>query len=144
MAENLILGAGLDLVETGRMRAMIDRWGSRFRDRVFTSGEQTYCESKAVPTRHYAGRWAIKEAVSKAFGTGISPAIAWLDIEVVNDPESGAPRARLSWKGRELARTRGVAGILVSLSHTRHYAVAQAILTGKSNEADRQCSNEGV
>jgi len=130
MNDGRVLGAGLDLVENARMDAMMRRWGRRFRDRVFTPDEQRYCDAKAVPHRHYAGRWAVKEAVSKAFGTGISTAIAWLDIEVVNDSGSGAPSVRLSSRARRFAERCGVAGILISLSHTREYAVAQAILTG--------------
>ena len=122
--------AGLDLVETERLESMIERWGSRFKNRVFTPLEQAYCNSKAAPHRHYAGRWAVKEAVSKAFGTGITDALAWLDIEVVNDPNSGAPTVRFSRKGMDYARSRGVERVLVSLSHTGDYAAAQAILTG--------------
>jgi len=131
MHDGQALGTGLDLVENARMDAMMQRWGVRFRDRVFTPGEQEYCEAKATPHRHYAGRWAVKEAVSKAFGTGICTAIAWLDIEVVNDCGSGAPSVRLSTRARGFADRCGVTDILVSLSHTREYAVAQAILTGR-------------
>lgn len=129
MPDGHILGTGLDLAETGRMQEMIERWGARFKNRVFTSREQAYCDAKAAPHRHYAGRWAVKEAVSKAFGTGINHAISWLDIEVVNDPDSGAPAVNLSERGAEFARAHGSARILVSLSHTRDYAAAQAIVT---------------
>lgn len=128
MPEGGVLGVGLDLVENERMEEVLTRWDGRFRDRVFTAREQAYCESKSVPWRHYAGRWAVKEAVSKAFGTGIHADLSWLDMEVVNDPASGAPSIVLSEKGQALASKRRVSRVVISLSHTRHYAVAQAIL----------------
>ena len=131
MSPTRILGAGIDLVENARLQELIDRWGARFLDRVFLRAEQDYCASKAFPCRHYAGRFAVKEAVSKAFGTGFGPSIGWLDIEVVRDAASGAPSVRLANKARELAAARGVAAVLVSLSHTRRYAVAQALLIGE-------------
>lgn len=130
MTMGAILGTGIDLVENDRMQDMIDRWGARFLDRVFLAAEQNYCNSKAFPCRHYAGRFAVKEAVSKAFGTGLGPHLGWLDIEVVRDEETGAPSVRLMNKGFEFAASRAVGGILISLSHTKNYAVAQALLVG--------------
>ena len=85
MTEGRVLGTGIDLVETGRMQEVLGRWGQAFRNRVFLPEEQAYCDSLAAPWRHYAGRFAVKEAVSKAFGTGIGPAIGLLDMEVVRD-----------------------------------------------------------
>jgi len=127
-----IVGAGIDLVENERMRDLLGRWGDKFTSRVFLPGEQAYCDSKAFPASHYAGRFAVKEAVTKALGTGMTEEIGWLDIEVVRDPVSGAPSVRLSPKARKLAERREVGDILVSLSHTRNYALAQAILVHKS------------
>lgn len=123
-----VIGTGVDLVENDRVRELLERWGARFRDRVFLRREQTYCEGKAAPWLYYAGRFAVKESVSKAFGTGIGPALGWLDIEVVRDPHSGAPSVLLSDHGRKLADARGVSQVLISLSHTRHFAVAHALL----------------
>lgn len=123
-----VLGTGVDLVDNDRMREMLERWGPRFRSRIFLPGEQVYCESKASPWHYYAGRFAVKEAVSKAFGTGIGASLGWLDIEVVKDAETGAPFVRLGPKGLGLSRKRGVGEVLVSLSHTRHFAIAQALL----------------
>ena len=131
MTEGRVLGTGIDLVETGRMQEVLGRWGQAFRNRVFLPEEQAYCDSLAAPWRHYAGRFAVKEAVSKAFGTGIGPAIGLLDMEVVRDAVSGAPSIRLRGRGIDLLAERGVERILVSLSHTRHYAVAQALLIGR-------------
>jgi holo-[acyl-carrier protein] synthase len=123
-----IVGIGIDLVENERMKEVLDRWGSQFKNRVFLPGEQAYCDTKAAPHRHYAGRFAVKEAVSKSFGTGFGPAIGLLDIEVVRDDDTGAPSVRLSDRAQGLARQKQVRDVLVSLAHTRHYAVAEALL----------------
>lgn len=112
------------------MRQVLRARGRGFRAKVFLPREQSYCDSRAAPWNHYAGRFAVKEAVSKAFGTGVGEHIGWRDIEVVRDDRSGAPSVRLSAKGAKLAEKRGVRRILVSLAHTRHYAVAQALLVG--------------
>ena len=124
----MIVGIGLDLVETQRIANMIERWGSQFKDRIYTVAEQNYCDYKKNPNLSYAGRWAIKEAVSKAFGTGIGGVLSWLDIGIENDQKSGAPSVVLSQKGQEFADSRGISSIMVSLSHTHEYAVAQAII----------------
>lgn len=124
-----VLGIGVDLTENERMRTTLKRWTAHFKDRVFRLEEQLYCDACAQPWRHYAGRFAVKEAVSKAFGTGIGDALGWLDIEVVR-AASGAPAVVLHGVGAQLAHRRGVRRILISLSHTRHYAVAQAMLMG--------------
>ncbi|MBA4388054.1 MAG: holo-[acyl-carrier-protein] synthase [Verrucomicrobia bacterium] len=110
------------------MAEMLRRWGCKFKDKVFLKSEQAYCDSKASPHRHYAGRFAVKEAVTKAFGTGITPQIGWLDVEVERDRASGAPSVRLSRRGQSLAVSFGAHDVLISLSHTRNYAVAQALL----------------
>jgi holo-[acyl-carrier protein] synthase len=110
MNRNGVLGTGIDLVENERMQQVLRRWGGRFKNRVFLSGEQAYCETKAVPCRHYAGRFAVKEAVTKAFGTGIGTHIGWLDIEVVRSPRTGAPSVVLSGRAQALARKRGAGG----------------------------------
>lgn len=130
-AAGVVLGIGVDLVESARMSRMLKKWGRMFRDRVFLPGEQAYCDDSAVPVQHYAGRFAVKEAVSKAFGTGLGPHLGLLDIEVQRNSKTGAPSVRLSARGRKLASRMGVARILVSLAHTRHYAVAQVVLVGE-------------
>ena len=131
MKSGSIIGTGVDLVENERMRSMLEKWGATFKDRVFLPSEQEYCESKATPCHHYAGRFAVKEAVTKAFGTGVGPHIGWLDIEVVKNLETGEPSVRVVGKGREFARERGVERIMISLSHTRDYTVAQALLVAE-------------
>lgn len=130
MKGGLVVGIGIDLVENSRMAQMIRKWGGRFKDRVFLKSEQKYCNSKAEPHRHYAGRFAVKEAVTKAFGTGITPQIGWLDVEVTRDSVSGAPSVKLTRRAALLAGRMGADRVLASLSHTHNYAVAQALLLG--------------
>lgn len=131
MRGDFIIGTGVDLVENERVRTLLDKWGRRFSDRVFLPAEQRYCESKASPWLYYAARFAVKEAVSKAFGTGIGPSLGWLDIEVVKDGESGAPSVLLSGHGQCLASEKRVDRVLISISHTHHFSVAHALLVGK-------------
>ena len=126
-----IIGTGIDLVENARIADMIQRWGTHFLERVFSTEELAYSRSKARPDQHLAGRFAVKEAVSKAFKTGIGPHFGWLDIEVLRDAESGAPSVRLHGKAAAYAKKSGVSNIMISLSHTRHYAVASAILVSE-------------
>ncbi len=133
MKNQLILGTGIDLVENERMLQILRRWNRRFTDRVFLPGEQSYCDSKGMPHIYYAARFAVKEAVAKAFGTGIGPRLGWLDIEVVKDNESGAPSVRLGSNGEKLTREYGAVSLKISLSHTRRFSVAQALLLGENS-----------
>jgi len=124
-----MLGVGLDLVEVPRFASVIERHGEPFIQRIFTEHEQLYCKSKHSPAQFYAARFAAKEAVSKAFATGIGAQLGWLDIEV-RHTASGAPEIQLSGKGAQLATQRGVCEILVSLTHTESMAAAQVFLQG--------------
>jgi holo-[acyl-carrier protein] synthase len=124
-----ILGTGVDIVETERIGAAIARHGERFLARVFLEGERQYCAKMAHSERFYAARFAAKEAVSKAFGTGIGADVGWLDIEVRRKP-SGEPYIVLHGHGAETAHRLGIAEVRVSLSHSDHYAVAQALAIG--------------
>ena len=133
MSSERIVGTGIDLIETSRMEDMVRRWDAHFLDRVFLKSEQEYSAGKARPEQHLAGRFAVKEAVSKAFNTGIGPQFGWLDIEVIRDAASGAPSVKLHGKASEYARKLGVERIMISLSHTRDYAVASAVLVGSSD-----------
>src|SRR4029077_16413366 len=118
-----IIGIGVDLVECSRIQHSLDRFGERFLHRVFTDGEIAYSNSMKFPARHLAARFAAKEAVSKAFGTGIGKSMGWRDIDVQKKP-SGEPFLVLTGPAKELATQRGVAAALVTLSHTEHHAVA--------------------
>jgi holo-[acyl-carrier protein] synthase len=124
-----VAGCGIDLVETDRMRRALERWGAALRERLFREEEQRYCESRPAPWRHYAGRFAVKEAVAKAFGTGIGADLGWLDILVLRNASTGEPSVTLRGAGGALAARRGIQTIFISLSHTHRMAVAQAILT---------------
>jgi len=127
----VILGTGIDLVENDRIRDVLSRWDAQFTARVFTDAERAYCESKTFPVQHFAARFAIKEAVAKALRTGIGPHMGWNEIEVERDAVSGAPSVKLHGAADQYARKIGVDRILISLSHTHNYAVAQAIVVGE-------------
>ncbi|MEI8314567.1 MAG: holo-ACP synthase [Verrucomicrobiota bacterium] len=121
-----IAGTGLDIVETGRIRQSLEQFGDRFLNRCFLPGEIAYCQGMKLPELHFAARFAAKEAISKAFGTGIGHELGWKDMEICRR-DSGAPYVVLHGKGAELAKLRGVTSIFVSLSHCRDYAAASAI-----------------
>ncbi len=126
----MILGIGVDVVENARIESSLARFGERFTQRVFTPEEIAYCASMKFPARHYAARFAAKEAVSKAFGTGIGTRMGWHDLEVLRE-ESGKPVCKLHGGAAVLAGERGVAEVFISLSHSDHYAVANAILVAR-------------
>ncbi|HEU0273453.1 MAG TPA: holo-ACP synthase [Candidatus Udaeobacter sp.] len=122
-----VIGTGVDLVECARIQHSIDRFGERFLRRVFTDGEIEYSMSMKFPARHLAARFAAKEAVSKAFGTGIGKAMGWRDIDVRKKP-SGEPFLVLFGPAQELAAKRGITSALITLSHTEYHAMAYVIL----------------
>jgi holo-[acyl-carrier protein] synthase len=126
-----IVGIGLDLVKIARIRMMVERWQDRFLDRLYTDAERRYCFSRASPYSSLAGRFAAKEAVLKALGTGWSAGVRWVDIQVLNDTR-GRPMATVEGRVGALIRDAGVTGIHVSLSHDAEYAIAQAVLTKDS------------
>lgn len=119
---------GVDIVEIDRIKSSLASNGDIFRDKVFTPKEIEYCEArKAAKYQSYAARFAAKEAVSKAFGTGISQGIGWKDIEVSND-DSGKPNVLLSGKAFEIFKGMNSSSISISLSHCENYAVAYVII----------------
>jgi holo-[acyl-carrier protein] synthase len=122
-----VLGIGVDLVENARIEHSLERFGERFLRRVFTAGEIEYSQSMKYPARHLAARFAAKEAVSKAFGTGIGKAMGWKDIDVHRKP-SGEPFLVLEGGAKKLADDRGVTAIWITLSHTEHHAMAMVVL----------------
>lgn len=124
-----VLGIGVDLVECARIEHSLERFGDRFLHRVFTDGEIAYSRSMKFPARHLAARFAAKEAVSKAFGTGIGKSMGWRDIDV-QKRESGEPFLVLTGGAQELAANRGVSSTLITLSHTDHHAMAMIVLEG--------------
>ena len=125
-----VLGIGVDLVECARIQHSIDRFGQRFLHRVFTESEIEYSMSMKFPARHLAARFAGKEAVSKAFGTGIGKAMGWRDIDI-RKKTSGEPFLVFSGAAQDLAAKRGVTSGLITLSHTEHHAMACVVLEEK-------------
>ena len=123
----MILGIGVDLIEVGRIQASYDRFQERFLNRILLPGEIAYCLSHKIPGPFLAARFAAKEAVSKAFGTGIGAELGWHDIEVKRKP-SGEPYVLLSEKGQSLMQSRKATGIFLTLSHTQTHSVAVAVL----------------
>ena len=121
-----IIGIGTDIVECLRIAQMIERHGELFISRVYTSHEIEYCSTRKAATQHYAGRWAAKEAVLKALGTGWVRGISWRDIEVRNRT-GGKPTIAMAGGAREACEELGVAEMHISISHCRSHATAFAI-----------------
>ncbi len=122
-----ILGHGIDIVETARIRHLVEQHGQRFLDRCFTPVEQDYCDKN--PKRrfeHLAGRFAAKEAVLKVLGTGWRGGIQWTDIEITRE-SSGQPRITLSGEARKIAESLGIYRWHISISHIETHATASAI-----------------
>jgi holo-[acyl-carrier protein] synthase len=123
------MGVGVDLVENARIEHSLERFGERFLHRVFTAGEIEYSQSMKFPARHLAARFAAKEAVSKAFGTGIGKSMSWKDIDV-RRKESGEPYLVLEGGAKALAAERNVTKVLITLSHTEQHAMAAVVIEG--------------
>lgn len=121
---------GTDIIEVDRIKASLDnKVNGRFSDRVFTPEEVKYCESKnASKYQSYAARFAGKEAVSKAFGTGIGENALFNEIEILND-KNGKPYVNLYGRAKQYYESLGASGISITLSHCREYAVAYAAIT---------------
>lgn len=115
----MISGTGIDIVEVHRIAQAIERWGDHFLKHVFTEEEIAYSKERRYPNQHFAGRFAAKEAVLKAFGKNSH--INWKDISILND-EDGKPLC--SYRDKKFTRK-----ILISISHASNYAVASAIIT---------------
>ena len=124
-----IIGHGVDIVEVARIAAMLEDHGERFLIRCFTPGERGYAQSRKRAAEHLAGRFAAKEAVLKALGTGWRSGIAWTDVEVHLLP-SGQPELSLHRVAAEAARKAGISRWHLSISHTERHAVASVIASG--------------
>jgi holo-[acyl-carrier protein] synthase len=123
----VILGIGIDIIEVGRIQSSYERFGDRFLNRILLPDEIAYCLSHKIPGPFLAARFAAKEAISKAFGTGIGAHLSWQDMEV-RRKESGEPYVVLHGDGEKLLQERGGRIVLISLSHTQQHAAAVAIL----------------
>ena len=123
----MIIGTGIDIVEIARFRKILAGTGERFLKRVFTPEEQRFCLARQDPAPNLAARFAAKEAVFKALGTGWSQGVTWLHVEV-SRPEHSAPVILLHGAAREIAAAKGVTRIHLSLTHTNNCAAATAVL----------------
>ena len=127
MADSLMVQIGVDIIEIGRIQTAIDRWGERFFTRVYTPAERAHCRNR-IP--ELAARFAAKEAVMKALGTGIR-GVGWQEIEVLPNPD-GKPLVYLYGGARRKAEELGLCDLAISLSHSKEYAIASVI--GDSSE----------
>jgi|SRR6266702_4112200 len=123
----MIVGSGIDLVEIERIEHSVNRYGSRFLDRVYTIAEQAYCLRKRKAAESFAARFAAKEAGAKALGTGISYGVSWLEIEVVRE-RSGRPTIVFYGRAAQIAAHLGVVHAALSITHTAALAMASVVL----------------
>ena len=123
----MIIGTGVDIVEIERLRKIIDRLKDRFIVRVFTAGEQKFCRDRRDPVPHFAARFAAKEALFKALGTGWAKGVTWLDADVQREGKD-APVMVLHGEAQKISVSKGVQKVHLSLSHTEQWAVAMVIL----------------
>lgn len=129
----MILGLGVDIVEVSRIKEAIERWEGAFLKRIFTENEITYSQTKKFAYQHLAARFAAKEAVLKAIGDSSIQRIEWHNLEVLND-EFGKPFIRLSGEAKKIKEAKNISEIIISMSHTRKLAVANAILIKNAKE----------
>ena len=123
----VLIGLGCDLIEVERIRGVLAKHGDRFLKRIFTEEEQAYCNSVKYSHKHYAARWAAKEAVSKCFTTGIGEHLDWTSISVYHGSRK-EPLVRLDAKATALLAEIGATHVWLTLSHTETHAMAVAAL----------------
>ena len=128
----MILGSGIDIVRVDKIRYAVDRWGERFLSRVYTWKERDYCSKKVNKFQNLAGRFACKEAVSKALKMKWKNGINWKQIEIVNN-RNAEPVVKLAGQAKEVADSLKVENIHLSISHCRDYSVAMAVVIGVNN-----------
>ena len=122
----MIFGTGLDIIEVERIKNSIEKYSPKFEQRIFTSSEINYCKSQGDPVKHFAARFAVKEAVSKCLGTGITGALGFQDMEITHE-DNGKPVLNMIGKGKELFQKLELKSIHISISHDHTYAIAHAI-----------------
>lgn len=142
-----ILGIGTDIVEVKRIEKLLAGKREEFLSRVFSKREASYCQAKAKPAIHFAARFAAKEAFMKALGTGWAKGVGFREITVSNN-EDGKPALEISGKARELLDEKGPTWLWLSLSHTREFAMAVAVIEsgmqGKVRQTMRKSRNTRI
>ncbi len=128
-----IFGIGTDIIECLRIAQLIERHGEQFINRVYTDHEIKYCQNRKLSTQHFASRWAAKEAILKALGTGWRRGINWRDIEVRIQAGSH-PVVAMRGGARDIIEKLGISQILVTLSHCRSHATGYAIALTNGSE----------
>lgn len=123
----LIVSTGVDIVEVSRIKRAINKWRDKFLKRIFTEKEISYSNQKSASHQHLAARFAAKEAVLKAFGDSTIHRVEWTNVEILND-EFGKPIVKLFGEALKAKQNKNITDIIISMSHTRTYAVANAIL----------------
>ena len=123
---NNVVGVGTDIIECLRIAQMIEKHDEYFIRKVYTPWEIEYCGSRKAATQHYAGRWAAKEAILKAIGTGWAKGIQWTDLEIRN-AMGGAPSVNLEGAARDICEQKGIVEVKISISHCRLFATAFAV-----------------
>lgn len=125
-----IRGIGTDLCRVIRIKKSLEQYGERFEKKIFTDEERKYCNQRREPEIHFAGRFAVKESIYKALGTGISMGVRWKEVEVIRSP-GGPPRCHLSGRAEELAKSQEADSIYITITHDGDFAMAVAILEGQ-------------
>jgi holo-[acyl-carrier protein] synthase len=131
-----IIGIGTDITECLRIARMIERHGELFINRVYTPEEIKYCQSRKQATQHFTGRWAAKEAILKALGTGWRRGISWRDMEIRNEP-GGKPVVAVRAGVKDVVEQLGISEIHVTISHCRTHATAFAVAVGKEKQDEQ-------
>lgn len=126
----MIVGIGIDIVQSDRIKIAIEKWEKRFLNRIFTSIEQEYCSGHKGSHLFFGGRFAVKEAMFKALGTGWREGVQWKEVEVDN-LSTGQPIVQVSGKIKELISRKKVEWIHVSITHEKNYSLGQVILESR-------------
>jgi holo-[acyl-carrier protein] synthase len=126
----MICGIGIDLVENSRLERIIEKWGLKFLNRIYSAGEIQYCGKHVQSSTHYGARFAAKESFLKALGIGIGMGVNLKDIEVVRD-KNGKPALALSGEAKAQIEKRKITKIHLSLTHTKKYTTALVVLETK-------------
>jgi holo-[acyl-carrier protein] synthase len=128
-----IIGIGSNIIECLRIAQMMERHGEQFVGRVYTEQEIKYCQSRTMSTQHFAGRWAAKEAILQALGTGLRPGMGYRDIEVRSEA-GGRPVVAMRGGARDIIEQLGISQLMVTIAHCRSHATAYAIAIGNGAE----------